>query len=72
MFDINRSLQHIRRHISEYRLVADDITFSCHESMTKEVDSEKSIVVSPEDLLISSKLNAEQKHAYDLILQTVF
>ncbi|XP_027082180.2 uncharacterized protein [Coffea arabica] len=64
------SLQHIRRHISEYRLVADDITLSCHESMTKVVDSEKSIVVSPKDLLISSKLNAEQKHAYDLILQT--
>nr|XP_027082661.1 uncharacterized protein LOC113704998 [Coffea arabica] len=72
LFDINRSLQHMGRHISEYRLVADDVTFSCHESMTKEVDSEKSIVVSPEDLLISSKLNAEQKHAYDLILQTVF
>ncbi|XP_027151019.1 uncharacterized protein LOC113751274 [Coffea eugenioides] len=72
LFDINKSLQHMGRHISEYKLVADSITLGCHESMTKEVDSEMNIVVSPEDLLIASKLNAEQKHAYDLILQSVF
>ncbi|XP_071928011.1 uncharacterized protein [Coffea arabica] len=72
LFDINKSLQHMGRHISEYKLVADSITLGCHESMTKEVDGEMNIVVSPEDLLIASKLNAEQKHAYDLILPSVF
>ena len=49
------------RHISDYNLVVNAVALSCHESMTKEVDSEKSIVVSPEDFLITSKLNAEQK-----------
>ena len=72
LFDINKSFQHMGRHISEYKLVADSITLGCHDSMTKEVDSEMNVVVSPEDLLIASKLNAEQKHAYDLILQSVF
>lgn len=72
LLDINRSLQQMGRHISEYKLVADDISLNCYESMTKEMDCERSIAVSPEDLLIASKLNAEQKCAYDLILETVF
>ncbi|XP_071914091.1 uncharacterized protein [Coffea arabica] len=72
LLDINKSLQQMGSHISEYKLIADDVSLNCHKSMTKEVDSEMSIVVSPEDLLIVSKLNAEQKRAYDLILETVF
>nr|XP_027118300.1 uncharacterized protein LOC113735497 [Coffea arabica] len=42
------------------------------ERLTKEIESEKSLPVDPEDLLLSHKLNPEQKHAYDLILRACF
>nr|XP_027121539.1 uncharacterized protein LOC113738500 [Coffea arabica] len=36
------------------------------------MESERSIVVDPEDELLPSKLNPEQRYAFDLILQSVF
>ncbi|XP_071909658.1 uncharacterized protein [Coffea arabica] len=58
--------------LAEFHFVSDEFTSSYAEKLTKEIESEKSLTVDPEDLLLSHKLNPEQKHAYDLILKACF
>ncbi|XP_027120568.1 uncharacterized protein [Coffea arabica] len=72
LLDINKTLEQMGRHITDYHLHSDCFSLNCQDRVTKEVDNERNIEVTPEDLLISSKLNAEQRYAYDLILQSVF
>ncbi|XP_027122006.1 uncharacterized protein [Coffea arabica] len=72
LLDINKTLEQMGRHITDYHLHSDCFSLKCQDRVTKEVDNERNIEVTPEDLLISSKLNAEQRYAYDLILQSVF
>ncbi|XP_071933893.1 uncharacterized protein [Coffea arabica] len=68
--DIDKSLVQMGKSISEFHIVTD--SFAAPERITREVDSERNIVVDPEDMLLPSKLNAEQRYAFDLILQSVF
>ncbi|XP_027102944.1 uncharacterized protein [Coffea arabica] len=57
---------------ADYHLTA-DIPSPVHcDKLTKEIECERSIEVLAEDLIMSSRLNIEQRHAYDLILQSVF
>ncbi|XP_027155834.1 ATP-dependent DNA helicase PIF2-like, partial [Coffea eugenioides] len=57
---------------ADYHLAADTSAVVHYDQLTKEIECEKSIEVLVEDLLMSFKLNVEQRHAYDLILQPVF
>ncbi|XP_027155620.1 uncharacterized protein LOC113755986 [Coffea eugenioides] len=74
LLDISKTLEQMGRHITDYHLLSDHFNFNlnCQDRVTKEVDNERNIEVTPEDLLISSQLNAEQRCACDLVLQSVF
>nr|XP_027083804.1 uncharacterized protein LOC113706116 [Coffea arabica] len=70
--DINRFLEQMGKHITDYQLVPHDLMNAYRTCLTKEIVYERSISVLPEDILLSSKLNSEQKYAYDIILQACF
>ncbi|XP_027166384.1 uncharacterized protein LOC113766387 [Coffea eugenioides] len=70
--DINSSLEQMGKSITDFHFVSDDFTCDYTERLTKEIESEKSLAVTPEDLLLPQLLNSEQKHAYDLILTACF
>ncbi|XP_027120479.1 uncharacterized protein [Coffea arabica] len=57
---------------ADYHLAADTSAVVHYDQLTKEIECERSIEVLVEDLLMPFKLNVEQRHAYDLILQSVF
>ncbi|XP_071939243.1 uncharacterized protein [Coffea arabica] len=69
--DISRFLEQMGKNIDDYHLVLDTFRGAYHEQLTKEIDSERNIEVLPEDLLLPFKLNAQQRHAYDLILHAI-
>nr|XP_027122232.1 uncharacterized protein LOC113739192 [Coffea arabica] len=69
---INSSLEQMGKNITDFHFVSDDFTCNYTERLTKEIESEKSLAVTPEDLLLPQMLNPEQKHAYDLILAACF
>nr|XP_027121997.1 uncharacterized protein LOC113738930 [Coffea arabica] len=66
--DINRILEQIRKNVNDYHLVPEGFSLVCDERLTKEIESERTISFTEEDLLLSSKLNEGQKRAYDDIL----
>ncbi|XP_071917137.1 uncharacterized protein [Coffea arabica] len=70
--DINRLLGQMGKNISDYQLVPPNLMSSYSTSLTKEIEYERNISVPSEDILLSSRLNSEQKYAYDLILQACF
>ena len=70
--DINNSLEQMGKSITDFHFVSDDFTCDYTQRLTKEIESEKSLAVTPEDLLLPQMLNPEQKHAYDLILAACF
>ncbi|XP_027169453.1 uncharacterized protein LOC113769184 [Coffea eugenioides] len=70
--DINRILEQMGRNVSDYHLVPEGFSLVCDERLTKEIESERNIPFTEEDLLLSSKLNEGQKHAYDVILTEVY
>ncbi|XP_071916210.1 uncharacterized protein [Coffea arabica] len=69
--DISKLLEQMGKNIDDYHLVPDTFRSAYHEQLTKEIDSERNIEVLPEDLLLPFKLNAQQRHAYDLILHAI-
>nr|XP_027072002.1 uncharacterized protein LOC113696819 [Coffea arabica] len=70
--DINRSLQQMGTSIAAYQLPLDDLVSIDQVHLTKEIESERNIDILPEDLLMSFRLNPQQKYAYDIILQACF
>ncbi|XP_027178073.1 uncharacterized protein LOC113777236 [Coffea eugenioides] len=70
--DINSSLEQMGKTITDFHFVSDDFTCDYTERLTKEIQSERSLAVTPKDLLLPQMLNSEQKHAYDLILAACF
>nr|XP_027121996.1 uncharacterized protein LOC113738929 [Coffea arabica] len=70
--DINRILEQIRKNVNDYHLVPEGFSLVCDERLTKEIESERTISFTEEDLLLSSKLNEGQKRAYDDILAEVY
>ncbi|XP_075076285.1 uncharacterized protein LOC142162952 [Nicotiana tabacum] len=69
---INDILHSMGHDINEFNLVPETIKSSKIATEAKEVYFERNIIVSDEDLLLHTKLNTEQKKAYDIILQRVF
>ncbi|XP_027072018.2 uncharacterized protein [Coffea arabica] len=70
--DINRSLEQMGKHISDYRLVPDHLLFTDHERITKEIESEQTVRCSEHDLLAVSQLNTGQQAAYSAIMAEIF
>ncbi|KAL3352294.1 hypothetical protein AABB24_020373 [Solanum stoloniferum] len=68
---INDVLHTMGHDVNEYRLISENVVSSRVESEAKDVNFERNIVVTKEDLLLYKKLNTEQKKAYDIILQRV-
>ncbi|XP_027083756.2 uncharacterized protein [Coffea arabica] len=69
--DINITLEHMGKNLGDYHFLEDSFA-SCHgEHLTKEIHSKTTIPIDPEDLLLAQKLNSGQRHAFDLILDSV-
>ncbi|KAL3368397.1 hypothetical protein AABB24_009320 [Solanum stoloniferum] len=68
---INDVLHTMGHDVNEYRLISENVVSSRVESEAKDVNFERNIVVTKEDLLLYKKLNTEQKIAYDTILQRI-
>ncbi|XP_071921805.1 uncharacterized protein [Coffea arabica] len=75
----NKALQEIKKMVEQmgksfpdYHLTTDIPPAVHYDKLTKEIECERNIEVLAEDLIMSSRLNIEQRHAYDLILQSVF
>ena len=62
----------MRKNLDDYHFLEVYFTCSYNERLTKQIQSETNIHVDPEDMLLPLKLNAEQKHAFDLILDSIF
>ncbi|XP_027103260.1 uncharacterized protein [Coffea arabica] len=69
--NISRLLKQMGKNIDDYHLILDNLRGAYHEQLTMEINSERNIEVLPEDLLLPFKLNALQRHAYDLILHAI-
>ncbi|XP_027071838.1 uncharacterized protein [Coffea arabica] len=72
LIDTNRLLEQMGKNITDYQLVPRDLMNAYSTCLTKGVEYDRNINISPEDILLSSKLNSQQKCAYDLILQACF
>ncbi|KAK6933609.1 DNA helicase Pif1-like [Dillenia turbinata] len=72
LFDLNNLLSLMGKNLTDYQIVNDDLEFQHQGMIIKEVETEINIVIDPEDLVLTLKLNPEQKHAYDMILDFVF
>ncbi|XP_027155630.1 ATP-dependent DNA helicase PIF2-like [Coffea eugenioides] len=60
------------KNVNDYHLVLEGFSLVCDEQLTKEIESERTIPFTEEDLLLSSRLNEGQKRAYDVILAEVY
>ncbi|XP_047263829.1 ATP-dependent DNA helicase PIF4-like [Capsicum annuum] len=60
------------RDINEFQLISEKIKVSTIAKEAKDVHFERNISVSDEDLLLTNKLNNEQRTAYNIILERVF
>nr|XP_027098775.1 ATP-dependent DNA helicase pfh1-like [Coffea arabica] len=69
--DINVILEHMGKNLDDYHFLEDSFTSSHAERLTKEIQSETTIPIDPENLLLAEKLNSSQRHAFDLILDSV-
>ncbi|XP_027166339.1 uncharacterized protein LOC113766336 [Coffea eugenioides] len=72
LHDINRSLEQMGKRIGDYHLVPDDLLFTSHERFTKEIESERNIPFTDDDLLTVYQLNAGQQTAYNAIMTDIF
>ncbi|XP_042978864.1 ATP-dependent DNA helicase PIF1-like [Carya illinoinensis] len=59
------------KNINMYHLAPIDIFSDDEEFRHQEIDDELTVTILQEDLLASNHLNSEQKHAYELILETL-
>lgn len=59
------------KNINNYHLVDYKINLYEHHKYMKEINEELAII-SEEDILASSTLNAQEKYAYDMILEKAF
>lgn len=72
LHSINKTLEQMEKSVSDYHLVPNGFQLSCDERTTQEIQSERNIPFTEEDLLLSSRLNTGQRHAYDVIMAAVF
>ncbi|XP_027182204.1 uncharacterized protein LOC113780620 [Coffea eugenioides] len=70
--DINKSLQQMGTSIAAYQLPLDDLVSVDQVHLTKKIEAKRNIDIPPENLLMSLKLNSQQKYAYNKILKACF
>ncbi|XP_073156638.1 uncharacterized protein [Henckelia pumila] len=59
------------KRLDDFFSVSDDMIISFHDILTKELQTERDIIITDEDLLAVEQLNKEQKFAYNRILYHV-
>ncbi|XP_019238957.1 PREDICTED: uncharacterized protein LOC109219012 [Nicotiana attenuata] len=69
---INNILHSMGRDINEFALVPERIVASSAAREAQDSHFERNIIVREEDLLLETKLNNEQRKAYDVILDRIF
>nr|XP_009796511.1 PREDICTED: uncharacterized protein LOC104243081 isoform X1 [Nicotiana sylvestris]XP_009796512.1 PREDICTED: uncharacterized protein LOC104243081 isoform X1 [Nicotiana sylvestris]XP_009796513.1 PREDICTED: uncharacterized protein LOC104243081 isoform X1 [Nicotiana sylvestris]XP_009796514.1 PREDICTED: uncharacterized protein LOC104243081 isoform X1 [Nicotiana sylvestris]XP_009796515.1 PREDICTED: uncharacterized protein LOC104243081 isoform X1 [Nicotiana sylvestris]XP_009796516.1 PREDICTED: unch len=69
---INEVLHSMGHNIYEFKFTSEIIVLPSPANEAKDVQFEKNIIVSEEDLLIEKKLNSEQRRAYNIILDRVY
>ncbi|XP_027156938.1 ATP-dependent DNA helicase PIF7-like [Coffea eugenioides] len=70
--EIKRMVEQMGKSFADYHLAVNTSADVHSDQLTKEIECERNIEVLAEDLLMPFRLNVEQRHAYDLILQSVF
>ncbi|XP_027150114.1 ATP-dependent DNA helicase PIF1-like [Coffea eugenioides] len=55
--------------IADFHFASDELSPGYTERLTKEIESKRNLVVTPDDLLLPQMLNSDQKLAYDLIVK---
>mgnify|MGYP004709941407 CR=1 FL=1 len=55
--------------IADFHFVFDELSPGYSERLTKEIESERNLEVTPDGLLLPQMLNSDKKHAYDLIIK---
>ena len=58
--------------LADYQIQNDPNESHYQQQLTTEAETEASIQIDPDDLLLPSRLNSDQKYAFDLILDAVF
>ncbi|KAG5594044.1 hypothetical protein H5410_035276 [Solanum commersonii] len=69
---INEVLLSMGHNINEFKDIFGNVSFCKTTNEAKEIYFERNIIVSEEDIHLESKLNVEQKNAYDIILERVY
>ncbi|XP_009800551.1 uncharacterized protein LOC107775091 [Nicotiana tabacum] len=69
---INNILHSLGRDINEFALVSERILASFAAKKAQDSHFERNIIVREEDLLLETKLDNEQRKAYDVILDRIF
>ncbi|XP_049345373.1 uncharacterized protein LOC125809839 [Solanum verrucosum] len=69
---INDFLHLMGHDINEYKLIAETVKSSTDVTEATECLFERNIIVAEEDLLLQTKLNTQQRIAYDTILDRIF
>ena len=72
LHELNVILEAMGKNINDYGLVQFDVRLETAERTSRLVDEELQILVPTEDILSVEKLNAEQRYAFDVILEKVF
>ncbi|XP_027098832.2 uncharacterized protein [Coffea arabica] len=70
--EISKFLEQMGKSMDDFHLVPDYLGATLDQRITKEIETERNIQFTEEDLLLSSKLNAGQKFAYSSIMKQVF
>jgi len=65
-------LESMGKNIKNYGLIDNDININDNVIIFKEIEDELNIIVPEKDLLSIDKLNFDQKHAYNIIVERVF
>ncbi|XP_009792184.2 uncharacterized protein [Nicotiana sylvestris] len=69
---INEVLHSMGHNIYEFKFTSEIIVLPSPANEAKDVQFERNIIVSEEDLLLEKKLNSEQRRAYNIILDRVY
>ncbi|CAH9053130.1 unnamed protein product [Cuscuta epithymum] len=69
---LNEALLCMGKNINEFALVSHHIGITKHQRIQREIQAERSLTPSDNDLLAIEKLNVAQKEAFDVIMSRVY
>ncbi|XP_027167892.1 uncharacterized protein LOC113767888 [Coffea eugenioides] len=70
--EINKFLEQMGKSVDDFHLAFHHLRATADQQITKEIEAERNIQFSEEDLLLPSRLNMGQKFAYDTIMKQIF